>query len=144
MGRKVKELKNYTIDQIESLLRSDSNYLIGVKLHAVIQLGRGYSSRKLSEFYRTSFKQLNNWFNRFDVEGIEGLRIKPGRGRHSFLTEEQKNQLRDDINKTPQEFGYNSTKWTGPIIRKHINRVYHVTYRQAAVYNLMRQLGLKK
>ena len=144
MGRKVKQLKNYTVDQIESLLRSDSNYIIGVKLHAIIQLGRGYSSRKLSEFYRTSFKQINNWYNRFEAEGIEGLRIKPGRGRHPFLTEEQTNQLRCDLNKTPQEFGYNTAVWTGPIMRKHINNVYHVMYKQAAVYKLMRRLGFKK
>jgi len=141
MGRKVKQLKNYTAEQVESIFASDSNNLIGVKLYAIVQLSRGYSSRKLSEFFRTSFKQICNWADSFDAEGIVGLRIKPGRGRRSFLTEEQKSQLKSDFLKPPEEFGYTGN-WTGGLIRKHIKQNYHVEYKQATVYNLMRQFGL--
>jgi len=55
MGRKVKQLKNYTTEQVEALFESNENYRIGVKLYAVLQLTRGYSSRALEEFFRTSF-----------------------------------------------------------------------------------------
>ena len=142
MGRKSKQLKNFTTEQIEALFESDSKYLTGVKIFAIIQLGRGYSSRKLSEFYQTSFKQICNWADRFDAEGIKGLHIKPGRGRYSFLTEEQMKQLRDDFLKSPKDFGYNASNWTGRIMRDHIKRVHHVEYKQAAVYNLKRKLGI--
>ena len=142
MGRKAKQLKNFTTEQIEALFESDSKYLTGVKIFAIIQLNRGYSSRKLSEFYQTSFKQICNWADRFDAEGIKGLHIKPGRGRYSFLTEEQKGQLRDDLLKSPKDFGYNTSNWTGRIMRDHIKRVCHVEYKQAAVYHLKRKLGI--
>ena len=142
MGRKAKQLKNFTTEQIEALFESNSNYLTGVKIFAIIQLCRGYSSRKLSEFYRTSFKQICNWANRFDAEGIKGLRIKPGRGRYSYLTEEQKGQLCDDFLKNPNDFGYNTSNWTGKIMREHIKSVYNVEYKQSAVYNLKRKLDI--
>jgi len=142
MGRKAKQLNNFTIDQVEALFESNSNYLTGVKIFAIIQLCRGYSSRKLSEFYRTSFKQICNWADRFDAEGIKGLHIKPGRGRYSLLTEEQKGQLRDDFLKSPKDFGYNKSNWTGRIMREHIKSVYHVEYKQTAVYNLRRKLDI--
>ena len=86
MGRRVKQLKNYTTEQVEALFERDANNRVGVKLYAIIQLSRGYSSRKLEEFYRTSFKQICNWADRFDAEGLDGLRIKSGRGRHTRLT----------------------------------------------------------
>jgi len=54
MGRKIKQLKNYTTEQIETLFESDENNLVGVKLYAIIQLTRGYSTRKLEEFYRVT------------------------------------------------------------------------------------------
>jgi transposase len=141
MGRKVKQLKNYTTEQVETLFESDENNLVGVKLYAIIQLTRGYSSRKLKEFYRVTHKQICNWADRFDVEGIDGLRIKPGRGRHSFITNEQKESLKVDLSKSPETFGYNTANWSGPLLRKHLEVAYKVLYNQAAVYVLLRELG---
>jgi len=40
MGRKVKQLQNYTTEQVEALFESDENNRIGVKLYAIIQLSR--------------------------------------------------------------------------------------------------------
>jgi transposase len=141
MGRKVKQLKNYTTEQVEAVFESDSNNLTGVKLYAIIQLSRGHSSRELSKFYRTSFKQICNWADRFDAEGIDGLRIKSGRGRRCRLTEEQKYQLLGDLLSSPEEFGYNTATWSGPLMREHLKKIYQVVYGQAAVYNLMHQSG---
>ena len=141
MGRKVKQLKNYTTAQVETLFESDENNIVGVKLYAIIQLTRGYSTRKLEEFYRVTFKQICNWADRFDAEGIDGLRMKPGRGRHSFITNEQKKLLKIDLSKSPEEFGYNTANWSGPLLRKHLETTYQVVYKQAAVYVLLRELG---
>jgi transposase len=143
MGRKSKKLKNFTTEQLEALYKSDSSYLTGVKLFAIIQLHKGFSSHKLSEFYGASFKQICNWADRFDAEGINGLRMKPGRGRRSFLTVEQTNQLRVDLLKCPSDFGYNAVKWTGRIIREHIKGRFHVEYKHSAVYSLIHRSGLK-
>ena len=141
MGRRVKQLKNYTTEQVEALFERDANNRVGVKLYAIIQLSRGYSSRKLEEFYRASFKQVCNWVDRFDAEGLDGLRIKSGRGRHSRLTEEQKYQLQGDLLKTPEAFGYNTANWSGPLMREHIRKTYGVDYSPASVYTMMHELG---
>jgi transposase len=141
MGRRVKQLKNYTTEQVEALFESDENNIAGVKLYAIIQLTRGYSTRRLEEFYRVTHKQICNWADRFDSEGIEGLRIKPGRGRHSRLSEEQKYRLQGDLLKNPEDFGYNTANWSGPLMREHIKKTYRVEYKPAAIYNLMHELG---
>jgi transposase len=141
MGRKVKQLKNYTTEQVEHLFESDENNIVGVKLYAIIQLTRGYSTRKLQEFYRVTHKQICNWADRFDSEGIEGLRMKAGRGRHSRLNEDQKYRLLDDLLKSPEVFGYNTSNWSGSLMREHIQKIYQVDYKPAAVYNLMHELG---
>ena len=139
MGRKVKQLKNYTTEQVEALFDGNENYRTGVKLYAILQLTRGYSSRALEEFFRTSFKQICNWADRFDAEGIKGLRIKAGRGRRSRLTVEQMHQLEMDLSKNPEEFGYKSNRWSGSLTLEHVRKMYQVEYRQSAVYNLMRR-----
>jgi transposase len=141
MGRKVKQLKNYTTEQIESVFESDSNNRPSIKLYALIQLSRGYSSRKLEEFYRVTHKQICNRADRFDAEGIDGLRIKPGRGRHSRLSADRKYRLTGDLLKSPEVFGYNTANWSGPLMREHIRKAHNVDYKPAAVYNLMREPG---
>jgi transposase len=141
MGRKVKQLKNYTTDQVETLFESDENHRIGVKLYAVLQLTRGYSSRALEEIFRASFKQICNWADRFDTEGVGGLRIKPGRGRRARLTDEQRRLLKMDLSKSPKDFGYPYTKWSGALIGEHISKMYQIDYKQSAIYNLMRKIG---
>jgi transposase len=141
MGRKVKQLKNYTTEQVEMLFESDENNVIGVKLYAILQLTRGYSTRKLEEFYRVTHKQICNWADRFDAGGIDALRMKPGRGRHSFVSDEQKEQLKIDLSKSPEDFGYNTGNWCGPLLRKHLEVFYQVIYKQAAVYVLLHKLG---
>jgi len=141
MGRKVKQLKNYTTEQVEALFESDENNIVGVKMYAIIQLTRGYSSRYLEEFFRVTHKQICNWADRFDAEGIDGLRIKSGRGRHSFITVEQKEQLKIDLSKSPEEFGYNTANWSGPLLLKHLENSYAVIYKLSTVYVLLRDLG---
>ena len=141
MGRKVKQLKNYTTGEVEALFESDANNIVGVKMYAIIQLTRGYSSRKLQEYYRVTHKQICNWADRFDAEGVVGLRLRAGRGRHPFLSEEQKYQLQGDLLKSPEIFGYNTANWTGPLLRTHIKKMSQIEYKSAAVYNLMHELG---
>ena len=141
MGRKVKKLKNFTTEQVQALFESDEKYRIGIKLFAILQITRGYSSRALEEFFRTSFKQICNWANRFDTEGVKGLRLKPGRGRRAHLSVEQKEQLKSDLAKPPKEFGYDAASWTGALIGEHIKKNCQIEYKLSAVYNLMRNIG---
>jgi len=141
MGRKAKQLKNYTTEQVEQFIDNDENHRIGVKLYAILQLTRGHSSHALGRFFHTSFKQICNWADRFDAEGVNGLRMKPGRGRPSRLTVEQRRQLKEDLSKSPKEFGYDSHHWSGLLIGDHIKNRYQVMYKQAAIYNLMRKIG---
>jgi transposase len=141
MGRKVKQLRNYSTAQIKTIIASNSNNIIAIKLHAILQLSKGHSSRELSEFYGVSFKQICNWAERFDAEGIEGLHIKSGRGRRSIFTDEQKELLYNDFLKGPEEFGFNSGIWTGALFGEHIKKNYNIVCSQSSVYNLFHSLG---
>jgi transposase len=141
MGRKVKKVKNYSTEQIETLIASDANHRLGVKLFAILQVSRGYSSRELADFFGTSFKQICNWVDRFDAEGIGGLSIKRGRGRRFRLTDEQRNRLKEDLIKSPKNFGYKSSSWSGTLIGAHLKKSYQIDYKQSAIYYLMRKIG---
>lgn len=143
MGRKTLALKNYKPEDIKALFNSHEDYKIGIRLYAVYQMSLGQPSRKLEDLYNTSFKQITNWVHRFDKEGLEGLKDKPGRGRKSQLTSEQLNRIKDLLEKeSPLNHGYNTNTWTGPILIEWVKKEYDITYKKAQIYNIMKLIGL--
>jgi len=142
MGRRTLQVEGYSSEQIRALFSKDERYTIGIRLYAVYQVSVGQSTRKLESLYNTSFKQICNWVHRFEESGIEGLKDKPKSGRKPRLSEENLNELSNVLqNNRPDEFGYNTATWNGPIIKEYIEKHYQVTYKKAQVYNLLKQLG---
>ena len=141
MGRKVKQIKNYSSEQIKAIIDTDDKYKLGIRLYAVYQLSKGKASRELEDLYNVSFKQICNWANRFDQNGVEGLLNHPRSGRPSKLTQDQKNELQVCLAKSPEEFGYNTANWSGPLVKDFLQKRFSVEYKQANVYNLLHSLG---
>jgi transposase len=142
MGRKVLKLENYSPEDIKALFSTDDKYKIGLRLYAVYQVSLGQSSRKLEDLYNTSFKQILNWAHRFDEEGLEGLRDKPGRGRNPRLSPEQRARIAQLLEKeSPQDYGYNTDTWTGPLLIDWIDNHFNIKYKKAQIYNIIKSLG---
>ena len=142
MGRPVLKIKGYSADAIKSLIKKDEKYTIGLRLYAVYQVALGQPSRKLEELYQTSFKQITNWVHRFEQEGIEGLKDKPGRGRKSSLSPEQMKALsRLLLDESPVGHGYNTETWTGPILIDWVSKSFGIEFKKAQIYNIVKQLG---
>lgn len=142
MSRPVLRVNNYKPADIKALFRDDERYTIGIRLYAVYQVSLGQPSRKLEDLYNTSFKQITNWVHRFEKEGIDGLRDKPGRGRTARLSEDQRKRISALlIGDQPLDHGYNSATWTGPLLIEWIEKHYHISYKKAQVYNIIKSLG---
>ena len=141
MGRPVLKVVNYSPEDIKAMFRDDERYTIGLRLYAVYQVSLGQPSRKLEELYNTSFKQITNWVHRFDLEGIEGLKDKAGRGRTSRLNGEQSQRIRALLKEHPEDHGYNSATWTGPMLMDWISKHCGVVYKKAQIYNVIKSLG---
>lgn len=142
MGRKTLQIQGYRPEQIRALFHRDEKYTIGIRLYAVYQVSIGQSTRKLENLYNTSFKQICNWVHRFEESGVDGLKDKPKSGRNPKLTEGNLKELSNVLhNNRPDEFGYNTATWNGPILKEYIQKHFQVTYKKAQIYNLLKKLG---
>lgn len=142
MGRSVLKVTSFTPEQIKLFFKKDERYTIGIRLYAVYQVSLGKPSRQLEELYNTSFKQITNWVHRFEKEGIEGLKDKPGRGRTSQLSVSQQEELKIVLKtKIPSDFKYNTATWTGPLIIDWVKKTYKIEYKKAQIYNILNRLG---
>jgi len=136
-------IKGYTSADIKAELTKHPKYKIGIKLHAIYQLSKGVSSRKLSALYGFSFKQILTWAHRFEAEGVDDLKDKKRNGRNPKLSEEQLLSLKKIIlSKSPADFGFNTATWTGVLIQIFISNHYQVVYKKAQIYNILKKIGL--
>lgn len=141
MARPVLKVGNYTAEQIKMMFRDDERYTLGIRLYAVYQVALGQPSRKLEDLYNTSYKQITNWVHRFEKEGIDGLRDKPGRGRTSRLDVTRQNRVKQLLTESPLTYGYNTATWTGPMLIEWIAKEYGVIYKKAQIYNIIKAIG---
>ncbi|MFC2137916.1 transposase, partial [Bacteroidota bacterium] len=102
-------IPNHSIKDLENLLYSNSDYIIGMRLAALIQIKKGMSSRQLQDFYYKSHSRICIWVNNFNKYGVKGLVNKKKSGRNPLLSSEQKADLCNVLlNNRPFEFGYNT------------------------------------
>lgn len=142
MGRKSLQVKGYEPEQIKELFKNNDKYTVGIRLYAVYQVSIGQPTRKLEGLYNTSFKQICNWVHRFEASGVEGLKDKPKSGRKPRLSEGALADIANVLqNSRPDDFGYNTATWNGPILQEYIKKLYCVEYKKAQIYNLLKKLG---
>lgn len=55
-----------------------------------IKSAKEHGIKKVAEIFGVSRVAIMSWIESFDKRGIEGLKIKSGRGRKSLITEEEK------------------------------------------------------
>lgn len=143
MGKSVLKVLRSDVSEIRKLLTQDESYMVGVRLYMVYLVALGHSSRKLSEIHNVSFKQITNWVHRFEKEGVDGLKDRKGRGRHSLLSSEQLSEIKLQIaSQKPNELNLSGEKWTGPALSELIKIKYGVEYKKAQLYNILKEMGM--
>jgi transposase len=142
MSRKKLQVIGYTPEEIRALFKKDDRYTIGIRLYAIYQISSGKTSRVVQDLYDTSFKQICNWVHRFEREGVEGLKDKIKSGRKPRLDTQQLSELKNVLlNNRPDEFGYNTSTWNGPLVIDYVKNKYSVEYKKANIYNVLKSLG---
>ena len=136
-------IKHYTSEELRLLLRKDEKFQQAVRLYACYQVSLGKRPQELESMYETSFKSICNWVNRLNEGGVEALIDKVKPGRNNRLTADKLQAVKTILlNKPPDDYGFNSATWTGPLLIELIKKEYQVNYKKAQIYNILKKLGL--
>ena len=88
MGRKSKHIENLTEEQKSSLKKGYSygkSPLYRRKCHCILLNHSGKTIKELSSFFDVSILSIQTWIKQWERQGLEGLKLKPGRGRKPKL-----------------------------------------------------------
>src|SRR3954471_13026416 len=87
MARKVKQIGLSEAQQcaLERGYKSGDSHCFRQRCKMVLLKEEGYRSTEIATILSTNEMSVNNWLNRYVVDGLEGLKTKPGRGRNPIL-----------------------------------------------------------
>jgi transposase len=143
MSKIALKIENYSSEELKSLLQKDEKFQQAVRLYACYQVSKGKKPKDLEDIYGVSFKSICNWVNKLNKGGVEALIDKKKSGRTSKLNDVQKATIKDLVlNKSPEDFGYNSATWTGLLLIDWVKNNYGIEYKKAQIYNILKGLNL--
>ena len=105
MGRKAKFVKKLIEEQKSSLQKGYSHGkspLFRRKCHCILLNNIGKDATELSSFFQVGRQTILNWLHAWEKEGIEGLKLKPGRGRKPKLKKEHTEIVKTLIENEPK------------------------------------------
>lgn len=120
------------------LMRRADRPHIRIKATALWNLGRGKTRPEVAEFLGVSTTSISAWTKRFRAEGIEGLAIRPGRGRKALAnTTEVERYLRQ----SPRAFGLAQTRWTLRALAKAVPSIHG--FSRMGVWKVLNRAGFR-
>lgn len=96
MSRKKRYIEKLTKEQKSSLAkgyRTGKSHLFRRKCQCILLSEERTSVQELSLLYGVGTRSIYSWFNLWESEGLEGLKLKPGRGRKPILDTKKSEQV---------------------------------------------------
>ncbi len=112
------------------------------RARAILLLGDEKKTRAESaEMCEVCLKTIYNWQDRYKESGIEGIKPLPRGGKEKRLNKEQLDTLTELIIAGPEQSGYETGIWTGPLVVELIKRKFSINYSASQVRRILNQLG---
>jgi len=126
-------------EKISLLLTQETNSVIKERLQYVSMYANGMTKRDIGKKLGRSKDTVGNWINKYFENGLDGIQEKRGGDHKSFLTLENKQELKEILLKPCPT---NDKGWSGWIIVDLIKTKYGVTYTRGGVYALLKSLDI--
>jgi transposase len=132
-------IKDNLKEEIQLLLKQERNLVVKERLIAVSLFINGMLKRDIATTVGKGTDTIGRWITAYFEGGVEALQDNRGGDHKSYLTDKNKEELKNIIiNTYPIIF----KGWDGKIIVDLIKSKYDVTYTRTGVYALMKSLGI--
>lgn len=143
MSRKEILHRSADVERLKDLRRKEEDPKVRDRIMAVIMEVEDYERREIARLLGTSRSTVWRWIKRFDESGIESLSDKQRSGRPSKLSEAEKEQVKEDLEQSPKEFGYEPEVWSTRMVLDHLREEYGVEYHPRYIQRFLRSLGFE-
>jgi len=113
------------------------------RLHAILLVVQGMSSRQAAQFLGDSPRTVAYWVQRFEAEGLSGLADADRPGRPRRLDQEQIHHIEKALRKSPLDLGLSVNLWDGKTLSVYVKQQFEIQLGVRQCQRLFRQLGFR-
>lgn len=114
---------------------------VGLKIAALLLVLEGQRPGQVNALLGLSRMTLERWIHGVNREGIQSLVPKARPGRLGQLTPALREQLQQDLEKPPRQFGLQRAGWDGPTLVVHLKSAFGVTVKVRQAQYWLHRLG---
>ena len=114
---------------------------IGIKIAALLLVLEGQPRGWINTLFGFNRVTLERWIKDVNEEGIQALKPAYRPGRVTQLTLEVREQLKQDLEKTPRDFGISRAAWDGPTLMVHLKKHFGVKLKVRQAQYWLHDLG---
>lgn len=141
MARKKKyELNSEQVQEIKRASQA-SNAKVARRALIVYALHMGHTVREVARMHNVARSTVYNTVNRYQQEGVEGLKHRKKTGRPTALSTEQRTELARVVESDPRELGYEFTIWTSQRLQNYLREEMSIEVSEGTIRNTLRQMG---
>lgn len=133
--------KEVSVEALARSARDIPGAWTGLKIAALILAQKGWRTGELCDTFGLSRQTLARWVHEANEKGLESLEKTPPPGRPKQLTEDIREELEKDINKSPEHFGFAKKRWTGPVLARHLESKYDINVKVRQARNYLQEIG---
>ena len=133
-------IEHHSLDELESLWRTQREIKLKTCLRAVILARRGWTHRTIAEALGASPRTIQQWIGCYNRQSLEGLQDQRG-GNHRHLTADNEQEVRaylDRLAEDPHDGVRHARELQG-----WISRQFGKLYSMSGVYELLHRLGYR-
>ena len=130
-------------ERLFAMVRQIPGAHVGIKIAALLLIVEGQRPGWTAEVLGLTRQSLNLWMHKVNEQGLKFLEPVKRPGRPARLTPKVRQELEDDLEKSPLEFGLNRTRWDGPTLVVHLKRRFGIILKVRQAQSWMHQLGYR-
>jgi transposase len=135
------EHQEATREKLLALVKQIPGAWIGIKVAALLLVLDGQRPGWINALFGLSRMTLERWIHGVNREGIQALIPDPRPGRPTQLTPAKRQQLKQSLEKTPQEFGLQRAAWDGPTLVVHLKKQFGIKLEVRQAQYWLHRLG---
>jgi transposase len=133
---------HHSMDELAAWTRRETDARVVRRIFALMHAKRGADAEAVARDCGAKRRTVQEWVERYNGSGLDGLRDKPGRGRRPKLPGEQLEAFKARIAAGPTQADGGVCVLRGKDARRILREQFGVVQSLSAVYATLRRAGL--
>ena len=141
---KLEITQKVSLRELETFYRKEKQARIKERSLILIHSKEGKTTREIAMIVKKSPTSVSLWIRRFNKEGFAGLNNKPKAGRPTKAARGSFDSIKEDLDKSPEIFGYTQQFWSTKLLKKHIKEHYKTEYTDRHIIRVFHNSGYSR